>query len=617
MKLFTTTLLFSIFLINKANAQLVKTFAGVQGAPSYNVNAQTIRNFDKDSVYFSAPTGIEIDTAGRIYITNEHNIFFIYNGIARLVAGYALDPTDGGAAQSKDGSGIVARFNSPAGLALNPTTNDIYVADLFNNQVRLVEHFINNSTSQNVSTHAGTFTLNGGHLDGTNISAKFNQPHGIARASNGDIYIADRANFCIRKISGGNVTTIAGKVGIQGKANGIGTNATFSSPFNLIIDGNSLLVADLGNSAIRKIDLSNNNVTDYITTGLLDPTDLCKVNNTLFITEKLTVKKYEGNVLSLYAGSSIDNGYKDGVGSTARFEEITGITFNPKDGLLYVVDKGNNIIRTISPNNRPVTNFVASSTSVTKGQTVIIRNTSSEKPTAFRWTITPSSFTFLNNSKLTDSVLYLNFTQTGAYSVKLWVSNNAGSDSLLKNSYISVSSVTAAPVVDFKASKTTPILNEKIDLIDMSANEPTSWKWRISPPTFIWQDGTDSLSRIPKVKFTNGNNYTVTLIATNAQGSNQLTKNAYITVNVSSINNVSKLSALNIYPNPANNSVTIKNINSGKLTVLDYQGKVVEAFSIIENQDIELNTSNMQNGCYVILWQGIEGVLSKKLIIAH
>ncbi len=620
MKLLTTTTFILSFLwINNANAQLVKTFAGVQqnGTGGYNVNAQTIRNFNKDSAYFSAPLGIEIDTAGRVYISNEHNIYFIYNGIARLVAGYALDPTDGGAAQSKDGAGIVARFSRPAGLALNPTTNDIYVADMDNNQVRLVERFINNSTSQTVSTHAGKFLLNGSHLDGLNADAKFNQPIGIARASNGDIYIADRANHCIRKISNGNVTTIAGKAGIPGNANGTGTNATFKAPYNLIIDGNTLLVADFGNSAIRKIDLSNNAVTDYITTGLFDPTDLCKVNNTLFITEKLTVKKYEGNVLSLYAGSSIDNGYKDGIGSVARFEEISGITYNKKDGQLYVVDMGNNIIRTISPNNRPVTNFVASSTTVTKGQTVIIRNTSTEKPTAFRWTITPSSYGLLNNSKLTDSVLFLNFTQTGAYSVKLWVSNTAGMDSLLKNSYISVSSVTAAPVVNFMASKTMPILNEKIDLIDMSANEPTAWKWRISPPTFIWQDGTDSTSRIPKIKFTNGNNYNVTLFVTNAQGTSQLTKNAYITVNVSSIKNINTLATLNIYPNPANEQITINNLEVGNLTVLNLQGKVIANYSILEKQNLELNTSGMLNGCYLIVWQGKEGVLSKKVIVAR
>ena len=611
-------LLLFIFIFFLTNAQTVKTFAGLQtDTPKYNVNALTIRNFPKDSAYFSAPMGIEIDTAGRIYISNEHNIYFIYNGIARLVAGYALDPTDGGAAQSKDGIGIVARFSRPAGLALNPTTNDIYVADMDNNQVRLVEHFINNSTNQTVSTHAGFFTLNGGHLDGTNAAAKFSQPIGIARASNGDIYIADRANHCIRKISNGNVTTIAGKVGVIGNANGIGTNASFSAPFNLILDGNSLLVADFGNSAIRKIDLSNNNVTDLITTGLFGPTDLCKVNNTLFIAEKLTVKKYEGNVLSLYAGNGNDNGYADGLGVAARFEEISGIVFNPKDGFLYVADMGNNVIRTISPNTRPVCNFVVSSTAVTKGQTVILKNTSTGKPKTFKWTITPTSYTLLNNSKLTDSILYLACNQTGAYTVKLFVSNDVGMDSLQKNGYITVSSVTAKPNVDFYATNIVPALNEIIDLIDISANEPLTWKWRISPLTFIWQGGTDSTSRIPKVRFTNGSNYTVTLIAGNGQGSNSLTKTAYIMVNASSLNYLQTGKGLVYYPNPSNAELTIENATDGVIKIIDMQGKIVLSQQVSDTNNI-IQVSSLSNGCFISVFIDSNGrQYTNKLIISR
>ena len=284
---------------------------------------------------------------------------------------------------------------------------------------------------------------------------------------------------------------------------------------------------------------------------------------------------------------------------------------------MYVVDHGNNIIRTISPNTRPITNFSASSNAVTRGQTLIIKSTSTEKPTAFKWTITPSSFALLNNSKLTDSVLFLNFTQTGTYTVKLWIRNSAGTDSLLRNAYISVSSVTALPIVDFKASKTIPLLNEKIDLIDLSANEPTAWKWRITPPTYIWQDGTDSTSRIPKIKFTNGNNYNVTLFVTNAQGTSQLTKTSYIMVNVSSINDIRKYSALNVYPNPANESIVVKDVKVGKLSLIDFQGKVLNSFNVNEIQNIELNTTQLQNGYYLLVWQGAEGVYSKKILIAH
>src|SRR6188508_2131540 len=89
-------------------AQTVKTYAGLQyiGSGSYTGK----RNNDKDSVLFSNPMGIEVDTAGRIYVSNEHNIFWIRNNIAYLAAGYMLDPAEPGAADSKDFAGSVARF---------------------------------------------------------------------------------------------------------------------------------------------------------------------------------------------------------------------------------------------------------------------------------------------------------------------------------------------------------------------------------------------------------------------------------------------------------------------------------------------------------------------------
>ena len=93
--------------LSVSNAQTVKHFAGMQyfGTGFYNA----IRNNHKDSVYYSAPWGITIDTAGRVYISNEHNIHFINGTQDRFVAGYNLDPTEPGAADSKNGAGITAK----------------------------------------------------------------------------------------------------------------------------------------------------------------------------------------------------------------------------------------------------------------------------------------------------------------------------------------------------------------------------------------------------------------------------------------------------------------------------------------------------------------------------
>ncbi len=612
LKLATT--LFLLFIIICTQAQTVKTFAGkpYTGSGFYNGT----RNNHKDSMLFSAPNGIAVDTAGRIYISNEQNIMMITGTNCKLVAGYNLDPNQPGAADSKDGTGPSARFSNPAGLCVYPATNEILVADVDNNQIRKVSPFFNLTQDPAVTTVAGVKLLLGDYLDSSNLLSKFYAPVGVAIAANGDIYIADRNNHCIRKISGGNVTTIGGISGVQSHVNGVNGTSTFSAPYNLCINGNILYVADYGNSAIRKIDLSTNITTDFITSGLFAPTDLCIVDNTFYITEQTSVKKFENNVLSIYAGSSAQSGNMDGDGSNARFESLSGIAYSKTLKLLYVVDKGNNVIKTIAPNNKPICSFTASNVAPTVGQTVILKNTSDNKPLNFKWTITPSNYNLLNNSKLTDSFIYVNFSLAGSFTVKLWVSNTGGADSLLKNNYITVSAVTAAPIVDFIASKTNPITNEIISLIDQSANDPTTWKWRISPLTYIFTDGTDSSSRIPHIKFTNGDNYNVTLIASNAQGSNSLTKTSYINVNQSSVHSVAFKLQLNIFPNPTNNFVNLLHPLNGTVRLMDIEGKVLDEWTK-ENEKLLINLKNFTSGIYFLMLQTNEGIISKKIIISH
>lgn len=595
-------------------AQTVKTHAGMRytGSGSYT----GYRNNHKDSVLFSAPMGIEVDTAGRIYVSNEHNIFWINGNTAYLAAGYILDPTSPGAADSKDFAGSQARFSRPAGLAINPNTNELMVADLDNNQIRKVERFINTATQQQVTTFAGVKLLNGAFLNGANASAKFNGPVGIAVAPNGDIYVADRANHVIRKISGGNVTTLAGTAGSSGHVNGTGTAAKFSAPFNVMVDGNYLLVADYGNSAIRKIDLSNGAVTDLITTGLFGPKDICKMGTSLFIAEALCIKRYDNSVLSLYAGSNSQQGYVDGDGTTARFEDITGIIYHPKHNMLYVVDMGNNVVRSISPTARPACSFTTSTTSATKGQTIILTSTSTNAPEYYKWSITPSNFTLLNGTTVNDSVVYISFSQTGSYSVKLYVSNASGADSLLKNNYIAISSVTAPPVVEFTATKTNPVVDEVISLIDLSTNTPTEWKWRISPVNYIYVNGTDSTSKIPNVKFTNGDNFTITLIATNAQGSSQMTKVDYIKVNGSLINRLTVKQAFAMYPNPANSIVFVDTKDAQQVILSDMFGRTIKTIDV--NSDLsEIAVDDVQNGAYTLTLLKNNEKISGRLVVNH
>ena len=90
---------------------------------------------------------------------------------------------------------------------------------------------------------------NAGSTDGTGSAARFNHPYGLAVDSSGNVYVADRANAVIRKITpAGVVTTIAGRAGVPGSVDGNGTAALFNNPSGVAVDatGNVYTYSELG-----------------------------------------------------------------------------------------------------------------------------------------------------------------------------------------------------------------------------------------------------------------------------------------------------------------------------------------------------------------------------------
>lgn len=86
-------------------------------------------------------------------------------------------------------------------------------------------------------------------------TSQFSSPTGMVRASDGTIYVADKGNHTIRKITAtGTTSVLAGAVGVSGSANGTGGAARFSSPTAICLEPNgNLLVADTGNHRIRRV----------------------------------------------------------------------------------------------------------------------------------------------------------------------------------------------------------------------------------------------------------------------------------------------------------------------------------------------------------------------------
>jgi sugar lactone lactonase YvrE len=164
-----------------------------------------------------------------------------------------------------------------------------------------------------------------GHQDGTGGGARFNDPMGLARDAQGNLYICDARNHVIRKVAqGGIVTTLAGQPGESGAVNGVGSAARFNFPADIAVAPNGVLyVADSGNHCIRAI-ASNGAVTTLA--GDLGSADDINLD-------------YGQTYTSVPA-------QLDGKGAAARFNGPSGIAYAPA-GFLYVSDTGNQIIRKV------------------------------------------------------------------------------------------------------------------------------------------------------------------------------------------------------------------------------------------------------------------------------
>lgn len=191
---------------------------------------------------FHYPTGVAVDPSGTVYVAD-----YLNNKIRKITSGGVVTTLAGSAATgSADGTGASAFFHYPSGVAVDATGN-IYVADSYNHMIRKI------TPAGQVTTLAGSTA--GGFANGTERSASFSYPNGVAVDRYGDIYVADAGNNMIRKITRtGTVTTLAGTI-ISGSADGKGIAASFWSPSEVAVDATGVLyVADEQNNMIRKVN---------------------------------------------------------------------------------------------------------------------------------------------------------------------------------------------------------------------------------------------------------------------------------------------------------------------------------------------------------------------------
>lgn len=303
---------------------------------------------------FREPRGLAIDTGGNLYVTDygAHTLLKVTPaGVISKVAGTSTTPG------STDGTTTTALFNSPSGVAVDSQGN-LYVADTVNNTIRKIA----GSTVTTVAGLAGRSSS----ADGSGALARFEEPYAIA-TDGSNVYVADHTDHSIRKITAdGTVTTLAGKAGSFGSADGTGSAARFYSPSGIAAtsDG-TVYVADAGNSTIRKITAAGVVSTFAGTAGSSGTTDgtgaaarfatptgvAVDSAGNVFVVDFVasTLRKITpSGVVTTFAGSANLSGFVNGTGSAARFNIPADVTIDGS-GNLYIIDRNNHAVRKVTP----------------------------------------------------------------------------------------------------------------------------------------------------------------------------------------------------------------------------------------------------------------------------
>jgi len=343
--------------IRKVNTNgIISTVAGNGNKGYYGdgglaINAQ---------LYF--PYGVAVDEIGNIYIADNNNSRvrkIETNGIISTVAGNGDKDYSGDGEQATD-----AQLNCPYGVAVDGAGN-IYIADRFNSRIRKVD--INGI----ISTVAGNGNWGYSGDGGQAINARLSSPYGVTVDEEGNIYIADRGNNCIRKVdSNGIISTVAGN-GNWGYY-GDGGQATFAKlklPNGVAIDGvGNLYIADGDNNRIRKVDtngiistVAGNGTEHYFGDGgQATDAQISRSNGVaidgsgnIYIADgdNHCIRKVDQNgIISTVVGNGLE-GYSgdNGLAANARLDKPEDVAVD-EAGNIYIVDKDRYCIRKVDTN---------------------------------------------------------------------------------------------------------------------------------------------------------------------------------------------------------------------------------------------------------------------------
>lgn len=250
------------------------------------------------------PTGVAYDAAGDLFIADaaRSQVFEIsIGGAVSVIAGSGTQGFSG-----DGGPAVVAELNGPMAVAV-AADGTLYIADTGNQRIRVVK-------AGSITTFAGTGARGFSGDGGSATAAALNHPVALALDATGALLIADQGNERIRRISAGQITTVAGN-GVQGFAGdgGVAMSAELNEPSGVAATSDGrIFIADTSNQRIRVV-AANGTISTFAGTGV--------------------------------AGTLGDGGSA----SAAQISRPMGLAVDPANNL-FIADENNHRLRRISAN---------------------------------------------------------------------------------------------------------------------------------------------------------------------------------------------------------------------------------------------------------------------------
>ncbi len=438
--------------------------------------------------------GITVDVSGNVY-TSEYHVWT--NRIQKF--------TSNGTFLNAWGAG------APEDVSTDSHGN-VYVADTGNCRI---QKFTSNGT---FITKWGEVIIDNETVSGCYVigsgDGELAYPMGVAVDLSDNVYVSDSGNSRIQKFtSSGSFIT---KWGSEGSGDG---QFLYQSAKGITVDSSgNVSVADYYNNRTQKFSSTGTFLGTLGSYGygkgqFKNPTDVAvDASGNIYVADFLNnrIQKFTstGSFITRWGVS----GYEAG-----RFNHPYSVAID-LSGNVYVADMGNSRIQKFALQSPPVANFTANITSGVVPLAVKFNDSSTGSP-ASRW------WSFGDNDTWGNTVsnpVHI-YTLPGTYNVSLTATKEAGSNTITRTDYITVTAL--APIANFTANVTSGTQPLTVGFTDLSTGTPTAWNWSFG-------DGAFSIVQNPVHAYTNTGMFTVSLTAMNASGSNTLTRTNYITVTI-------------------------------------------------------------------------------------